>query len=285
MGKGDGSVSIRQGLLALLDEGQRYGYQLRQEFEARTGGTWPVNVGQVYTTLNRLERDGLVLETDRREDGSVLYGLTDAGRAEVALWWATPVRRGTPSRDELAIKLALAVSTEGVDVAAVVQQQRTESMRALQEYTRLKARVPDPAGLDDLAWLLVLDSLIFTAEAEVRWLDHAEQRIAASRAAGSRTGQHPTAGRRPRREGNVDEDRRVGSSPAAGAPSGPGAGSSGPGAGSSGPGAGASGPGAGSSGPGAGSSGPGAGSSGPGAGSSGPGAGSSGPGEGLEVTR
>jgi DNA-binding PadR family transcriptional regulator len=221
-------VSVRQGLLALLDERQMYGYQLRQEFEARTGGTWPVNIGQVYTTLNRLQRDGLVVETDRREDGSVLYGLTDAGRAEVALWWVTPVQRGTPSREELAIKLALAVTAEGVDVAAMVQRQRAESMRALQEYTRLKTRVPDPAGPDDLAWLLVLDSLIFAAEAEVRWLDHAEQRIATSRAAGSRTGQRPPAGRRPRREGSGDGDRRVSGGSAVGTRSGTGVASSGP---------------------------------------------------------
>ena len=57
-----------------------YGYQLRQEFEARTGGTWPLNIGQVYTTLNRLQRDGLVVEAGVRSDGSTVYGLTDAGR-------------------------------------------------------------------------------------------------------------------------------------------------------------------------------------------------------------
>jgi DNA-binding PadR family transcriptional regulator len=214
-------VSIRLGLLALLDERQMHGYRLRQEFEARTGGTWPVNIGQVYTTLNRLQRDGLVMETDHREDGSVLYALTDAGRAEVTLWWVTPVQRGTPSRDELAIKLALAVSVEGVDVAAVVQQQRTESMRALQEYTRLKARVPDPADADDLAWLLVLDSLIFAAEAEVRWLDHAEHRIATCRA----TGRRPLPEGTGDQEGTGEGDRYVDGS-SAGAPSGPGAGPS-----------------------------------------------------------
>ena len=53
-------MSIRQGILAMLAAGPRYGYQLRTEFEERTGGTWPLNIGQVYTTLSRLERDGLV---------------------------------------------------------------------------------------------------------------------------------------------------------------------------------------------------------------------------------
>ena len=53
-------MSVRHALLALLSEGPKYGLQLRQEFEAKTGEVWPLNVGQVYTTLQRLERDGLV---------------------------------------------------------------------------------------------------------------------------------------------------------------------------------------------------------------------------------
>jgi DNA-binding PadR family transcriptional regulator len=173
-------MSIRQSLLVLLAEQDRYGYQLRQEFEQRTGGTWPINIGQIYTTINRLQRDGLVAEAGRQDDGSVVYTLTEAGRKEAEQWWSTPVDRTTPSREELAIKLALAVSSPGVDVPAVVQRQRTESLRALQAYTRAKRQV---TGDDDAstARLLVLDSLIFAAEAEVRWLDHAEQTLAARR--------------------------------------------------------------------------------------------------------
>ena len=59
-------MSVRHALLALLSEGPKYGLRLRQEFEARTGEMWPLNVGQVYTTLQRLERDGLV-ESDGAE--------------------------------------------------------------------------------------------------------------------------------------------------------------------------------------------------------------------------
>ncbi len=81
----------------------------------------------------------------------------------------------------MAIKLALAINTPSVDVKAVIQAQRTATVEALQQYTRLKSRSDD-----DLPWLLVLDSLIFAAEAEVRWLDHCETRLA----------RHP---RRPRR--------------------------------------------------------------------------------------
>ncbi|HST82433.1 MAG TPA: PadR family transcriptional regulator [Kineosporiaceae bacterium] len=170
-------MSVRQSLLVLLAEKDCHGYQLRQEFEQRTGGTWPINIGQIYTTINRLQRDGLVVEAGRQDDGSVVYSLTDQGRSEAGQWWVTPVDRATPSREELAIKLALAVTSPGVDVRAVLQRQRTESLRALQSYTQHKRRLPDRPTGSELARLLVLDSLIYAVEAEVRWLDHIEQRL------------------------------------------------------------------------------------------------------------
>jgi DNA-binding PadR family transcriptional regulator len=172
-------MSIRQGLLSLLANEPMYGYQLRSEFETRTGATWPLNVGQVYTTLTRLERDGLVERAGSDAEGHAVYRLTGDGRNEVARWFATPVDRERPPRDELAIKLALAVTVPGVDVRRVIQAQRTDTVRALQEYVRLKSRATD----EDLAWLLVLDSLVFHAEAEVRWLDHCESRLARHRPA------------------------------------------------------------------------------------------------------
>ncbi|WP_441250354.1 PadR family transcriptional regulator [Kitasatospora sp. McL0602] len=172
-------MSIRHGLLALLDQGPRYGYQLRTEFEARTGATWPLNVGQVYTTLGRLERDGLVAPHGEDEEGHVYYAVTDAGRTELRSWFDSPVLRTTPPRDELAIKLAMAVTVPGVDVTGVVQGQRRHSMKALQDYTRLKGQAiaADAGRQEDLAWLLVLEQLIFQTEAEIRWLDHCESRL------------------------------------------------------------------------------------------------------------
>jgi DNA-binding PadR family transcriptional regulator len=164
-------MSIKHGLLALLERGPMHGYQLRAAFEESTGGTWPLNIGQVYTTLSRLERDQLVRPLPRSDEGQRPYAITDAGRAELAAWFATPVSRTDRPRDELAIKLALALTTPGVDVPAVVQAQRSATMRTLQEYTRLKAHAEGPA---ELSWLLVLDAMLFQAEAEVRWLDHCE---------------------------------------------------------------------------------------------------------------
>lgn len=186
-------MSIRQAMLALLEERPKYGYQLRAEFEERTGSTWPLNVGQVYTTLSRLERDGLVVLDDggvEDDRGQVAYRITEQGSKEVREWFATAVPRTQPARDELAIKLALAVTVEGIDIGALVQRQRSATMAALQGYTRLKrASTPDPSGPEDLARSLVVESLVFDAEAELRWLDHCEQRL---RRAAARTHHQPT---------------------------------------------------------------------------------------------
>ena len=170
-------MSVKQALLALLEQEPMYGYQLRAEFERRTGSTWPLNVGQVYTTLTRLERDGLVENAGADDEGHAFYRLTDGGRDEVTAWFSTPVGRTQPPRDELAIKLALAVTVPGVDVGAVIQQQRTATMTALQDYAVLKRRAAGATERADLAWGLVLDSLVFAAEAEIRWLDHCEARL------------------------------------------------------------------------------------------------------------
>ncbi|SDF32806.1 DNA-binding transcriptional regulator, PadR family [Lentzea fradiae] len=160
-------MSVKHGLLALLERGPMYGYQLRAAFDSATGGTWPLNIGQVYTTLSRLERDDLVAALPEN-DGQRPYKITAHGRAELKRWFATPVLHVDRPRDEVAIKLALALTTPGVDITAVVTTQRTATTQTLQEYTRLKT---EPG---DLPWRLVLDAMIFQAEAELRWLDHCE---------------------------------------------------------------------------------------------------------------
>lgn len=170
-------MSIRYSILALLQEQPRYGYQLRAAFEERTGAVWPLNIGQVYTTLNRLERDALVRKEGDGGRGHVLFSITDAGTAEIRRWFSTAVDRGAPPRSELAIKLALAVTTAGTDVPALIQAQREISLRELQEYTQDRKHVSANQRVTDTARLLVLDSLIFHAEAEVRWLDLCEARL------------------------------------------------------------------------------------------------------------
>ncbi|MCX4824460.1 PadR family transcriptional regulator [Streptomyces sp. NBC_01142] len=192
-------MSIRHGLLALLEHGPRYGSQLRTEFESRTGATWPLNVGQVYTTLNRMERDGMVAQSGEDDAGHALYVITELGRTELRSWFETPVDRSSPPRDELAIKLAMAVGAPGVDIRSVIQSQRHHTVKAMQDYTRLKAQALaaiESGGSqerDDVAWLLVLEQLIFQTEAEARWLDHCEVRLIRLSAAAERGAGHTTA--------------------------------------------------------------------------------------------
>ena len=170
-------MSVRHALLALLSDGPKYGLRLRQEFEARTGEMWPLNVGQVYTTLQRLERDGLV-ESDGGDTEGPQKGfrITDDGRRELAGWLRAPAEADAPPRDELVIKVLVALIVPGVDVHEVVQAHRRGLVEAMQGYTRLKATAP----ADDVALALVTDAELFRLEAIVRWLDAADARLARS---------------------------------------------------------------------------------------------------------
>lgn len=168
-------MGVREGLLALLARGPRHGYQLKVEFEQATGEVWPINIGQVYTTLQRLERDGLVLAGEPDADGRVVYELTREGLDVAADWFTTAVDREVPQRDEVTIKLLVAMVAGVVDPHAVVESQRVATLTALQDYTRLKADAEPDA---DVAWLLQLERLAMQAEAELRWLDRVEERLA-----------------------------------------------------------------------------------------------------------
>jgi DNA-binding PadR family transcriptional regulator len=168
-------MSVRHALLALLREGPKYGRQLRQEFEWGTGEVWPLNVGQVYTTLQRLERDGLVESSDPEGEGPQKgYRLTAAGSRELDEWLRTPPDTWEPPRDELVIKVLVALRVPDVDVHDVIQTHRRHVVEAMQRYTRLKGDTSE----DDVPLGVVVDAQIFRLEAIVRWLDAADTRLA-----------------------------------------------------------------------------------------------------------
>ncbi len=128
---------IRHALLALLSEGPKHGFQLAQEFEARTGEMWPLNTGQVYTTLQRLERDELVESDDTAETGAQnRYRITDAGRAELDAWLHSPPDTASPPRDELVIKVLVALRMPDVDVTELTQTYRRHVDRGHARSTR-----------------------------------------------------------------------------------------------------------------------------------------------------
>jgi DNA-binding PadR family transcriptional regulator len=166
-------MSIRHALLALLSEGPKYGLQLREEFEARTGEVWPLNVGQVYTTLQRLERDGLVESDDAESGPQKGFRITAEGGVELATWLRTPPDLAAPPRDELVIKVLVAVRVPGVDVHEVIQSHRRYLVELMQEWTRLK----EEEGDLDLNLVLVVDAEVFRLDSVVRWLDTADGRL------------------------------------------------------------------------------------------------------------
>ena len=168
-------MSVREGLLALLAERPRNGHQLKLDFETATGSVWPLNVGQVYTTLDRLERDGLVARTNGDEQPAQKhYELTAAGREELAAWWSMVPADDPPPRDELMLKVLFALAQGNDHALDVITSHRTALLSLLQQRRReQRAEDPDP----DLATEMVRDALIVRAESDLRWLDLCEARL------------------------------------------------------------------------------------------------------------
>ena len=172
-------MSVRHALLALLSEGPKYGLQLREEFEARTGEVWPLNVGQVYTTLQRLERDGLVESDGDGQDGPQKDGpqkgfrITAAGTQELTGWLRTPPDMSSPPRDELVMKVLVALRVPGTDVAEVIQVHRRYLVELMQQWTRIK----ESESESDMSLALVVDAELFRLDSVIRWLDAADGRI------------------------------------------------------------------------------------------------------------
>src|SRR5579872_1814212 len=167
-------MSVRYAMLALLSEGPRYGLQLREEFEARTGEVWPLNVGQVYQTLQRLERDGLV-ESDGTSDQGPQnhFRITAEGERELAAWLRTPPDLSSPPRDELVMKVLVALYVPSADVHAVIQAHRRYVVELMQRWTRIKEY--DAGG--DVNMSLAIDAELFRLDGVARWLDAAEARV------------------------------------------------------------------------------------------------------------
>ncbi len=167
-------MSVRHALLALLSEGPKIGLRLREEFEQRTGDVWPLNVGQVYATLQRLERDGLIESNAGDEGGQQKdYRITDEGRREVDAWLRTPPAV-IPPRDELVIEVLVAVGVPGIDLTATIQAHRRGLVELMQTCTRLKEE-----AVDDMRIALVVDAELLRLDGRIRWLDSVDMRVRA----------------------------------------------------------------------------------------------------------
>lgn len=175
-------MSVKLALLALLGQGTQGVYALRNRFEEVTGGTWPLNIGQAYSTVQRLERDGLVRQVGTQPSAEAgrpdidLYALTEMGLAEVTKWWQTPVDRSQPARDEFTIKLALAQATSPKLAGEVIDLQRFNLLASLQLVNRQQRESNGKKG-QEVARLMTIERQQFLLEAELRWLEHVQEKI------------------------------------------------------------------------------------------------------------
>lgn len=190
-------MAVREGLLVLLVDGPRHGYGLKSSFERATGGVWPLNVGQVYTTLERLERDGFVEASDA-DEGQREWRLTDRGRGEVGEWWWAVPGEEPPPRDELVLKVLLALAGDRDHALEVIGHQR-DALLGLLAQRRRQAKGRRHPDVDGPASELVVDVLVLRAEADLRWLDLCEERVTNAGSSGDST--EPVALHRRRRGG------------------------------------------------------------------------------------
>ncbi len=170
-------MTVKHTLLALLNHTSTHGYELRGLMEAALGDHWVINTGQIYSTLSRLERDGLVVRQPASVDEAAertAYELTQDGRTELERWYREPLSHDYRLRDAFHAKLMLSLFSGPVPPGEVLQAQRRELLNEMHELTSMRAEA-DPAR--ELPWLLLLEGAIMHLEADLRWLDMCQARL------------------------------------------------------------------------------------------------------------
>lgn len=175
-------MAVKHGILGLLADRPRHGYELRQEFDLLTGGLWELNIGQIYSTLERMVKDGLAL----REEGSgggeerKVYSITALGLQQLQLWLDRPPLKPRPMRDELFVRLGLLTLREPAAALRLVESQRRLYHQQMAELTRQKIGLSrTSAGPERLRQEILLDAALLHTEADLRWLENCEARIEA----------------------------------------------------------------------------------------------------------
>jgi DNA-binding PadR family transcriptional regulator len=166
-------MSLKFGMLGLLAEQPLHAYSLKGRFQELLGGSWEVNIGQVYTTLQRLERDGLVEPAEPRGDrGRLPYRLTGEGRKALETWLAEPESEPQQLREAIYLKLLLAARVANGDLPGLLARQRRVYLQRLKDLAVVEEEARSQ-GRDDLA-LLYQGALLHT-EADLKWVDACAQ--------------------------------------------------------------------------------------------------------------
>lgn len=171
-------MTIKHALLAFLDRDPIYGYKLHGLMEEALGNSWSVNTGQIYSTLSRLERDGLVerqsSKSSLEDSDRIVYEITMQGKNELLRWFRDPLSREDRLRDTMYTKFVLSSLSGSAELGEILQIQRRKLLSEMHDLTRMRSEA-DPKT--ELHWLLLLESAIMHLEADLRWLDICESRL------------------------------------------------------------------------------------------------------------
>ncbi|MEU3944831.1 PadR family transcriptional regulator [Streptomyces sp. NPDC029526] len=167
---------MRLPLLALLARGPAHGYELKQDLEQLLGSAYPQpNVGQIYVTLGRLEKSGLIegesVEQSSRPNKKV-YHLTDAGREALDAWFEETADEPRV-RDEFFMKLALAPRSGGVDQVTLINKQRRQYLNTMRELSRLAAA----EDRDNRIAHLLIEGAMLHLQADLDWLERCQEEL------------------------------------------------------------------------------------------------------------
>src|SRR5713226_5054516 len=164
-------MSVKYALLAILSEQERHGYDLKATFEDRVGDFWSLNYGQIYSTLDRLDREGLVEwreEAQERRPDRKIYRITPKGKTELERWLTEPISRPRALRDELFIKLLFMDRSDPEPILNLIEEQKRVYMRHMQRLTKRKYELSKrPDRKEALVTELLIDAALFHAEADI----------------------------------------------------------------------------------------------------------------------
>ena len=174
-------MSIKYALLGILAEGDLHGYELKSSFDDKIGEFWSLNYGQIYSTLDRLEKEELVTYDrqvqDKRPDRKI-FSITRKGRKELDEWLATPVNRVRALRDEFFVKLVFMDKTNPGPILELIEKQKLLYLKHMNRLTHRKiAFKKESKDLGGLATELLMDAGLFHAEADIKWLSLCEEKI------------------------------------------------------------------------------------------------------------
>jgi len=166
-------MALPELVLSLLRRGPAHGYDVKRDHDGWFPDGRPLAYGQVYATLSRLERQGLVTVQETRSGGGpqrTVYALTEPGEQRVEAWLAEPANVASSSADEIVRKTVVALRSGG-DPGPFLGRQRAAHLRRMRELTEGTAD-------DDLVARLARDHLVAHLDADLRWLDLAVDRLA-----------------------------------------------------------------------------------------------------------